>query len=62
MTRRAWLPHPANTIRPTPCPTRKPRHTSRHLANLAQLPGMHPGREPVKCGSCGGWHNSSEAQ
>ena len=59
---RAWLRHPAQTIRQPPCPTRQPRYTSQRHANMARLPGMHPSPPPDQCALCGGWHNQETTE
>lgn len=57
MTSRAWLPHPAKTLRPRACPTRLPRYASIHHARNALTAGLTAhGLTAWECGQCGGAH------
>lgn len=57
MTRHTWLPHPARTIRPRPCPTRLPRYSTLHHAQAALTAGLtHHTLTAQECDLCGGAH------
>ena len=57
MTSRAWLPHPARTIRPPACPTGLPRYTRLHHAHAPLTAGLtdHP-ITAWECQQCDGAH------
>ncbi|MCX4885911.1 hypothetical protein [Streptomyces sp. NBC_00847] len=59
MARRAWLRHPARTIRTPNCPTNLTRYTTIGHARAALLAGCTTTTLTSRpCDQCGGAHNT----
>lgn len=59
MTGRAWLRHPAATIRPPRCPTGAHRFPTQHAARLAiDTYDPYTTATPCPLPECGGWHHT----